>query len=507
MPPLVWAGAAFLPFVVLAVRALANRHHVFLNGDFALMDIQVREALRWKALVGVYSRFGWHHPGPMYLYLVSFTERITGPSFGAQAQVATAALIGGASVGGTVLVMGRLGGRLGAAAAAVAAAGVGIATGSAFGSAWNPFVVVFPTLLLGVLGVAAARGSLPAWAGTVVVATFVVQTDVGTGLYALAVVVGSGALLVRRRLHDGRWRESPRWPVTLALVGVALAAWVPPIIDQFSASGGNLGHIASFLARGHGRAGLVVGGATAGTAETASVGLSSPLFAVASHAWGLVRLGALAVTATTLLVWSRRAGDDVAYALSVVFSVGTLIAVLTAAGIVGAPFLYLMAWSGGISDVALVALAVLCARAAASRWSTAVTVTGVIGAVSMGAFLAWSVFATPLARVENTEVAAAWKVVAPRIDPGVRGVYVEQRTTGLYVIAGPMWGLVDELDQRGFDPRVGRSWTNVVGKTYVAASPGPVSVVLYAPAPAVSRLPGFAGHTPYADIVIVRRPA
>ncbi|HET6793145.1 MAG TPA: hypothetical protein VFH45_01810, partial [Acidimicrobiales bacterium] len=59
------------PFVLLAVRVVAQRRHVYLQGDFALIDLQARRALHWAQDTGVYDRFGWRHPGPAWPYAVS----------------------------------------------------------------------------------------------------------------------------------------------------------------------------------------------------------------------------------------------------------------------------------------------------------------------------------------------------------------------------------------------------------------------------------------------------
>ena len=500
-----WAGATFLPFLVIALRALVDRGHAYLNGDFALLDMQVRGALRWQELVGVYSRFGWHHPGPLYLYLISLVERITGPTHGAQAQVAMAALIGGASLAGTVLVMGRLGGESGAAAAGLVSAVLGIAAGVTLASPWNPYVVVFPVVLLGVVGVAATRGSAIAWAGALVLSTFVIETDVGTALFALSVLVVSGVMLLRRRVRSGPAPPRRELVVAGVLVAVALVWWVPPLVDQFDGSG-NVSALARFFVHAHGRAGLVAGAATAGTAEVASVGVAPPLFAVPSHAAGLLRLGALGALSVGLLVWSRRARDDLAFALSVVSAGGSVIAVIAGAGIVGAPFPYLMAWSAGVAATGLLALAVLGMRAAARRWTRAPVWTDALAGAALVAFFVWSLFATPVARLDNPEVAAAWNALAPHVLHDSRGIEVDQRATGLLLLVSPMWGVVDELDQHGLAPRVSAQWASHVAARYVTRHPGPVVVVLYPPSGDAMRLPGYVGHTRYADIVVVRRP-
>jgi hypothetical protein len=39
--------------------------------DRAILEIYALQALEGKLLVGPYSRFGWHHPGPLYFYVAA----------------------------------------------------------------------------------------------------------------------------------------------------------------------------------------------------------------------------------------------------------------------------------------------------------------------------------------------------------------------------------------------------------------------------------------------------
>src|SRR5947207_6651971 len=40
-------------------------------GDVAFIELGVRQAVHGRASLGVYSRFGWHHPGPALLYVLA----------------------------------------------------------------------------------------------------------------------------------------------------------------------------------------------------------------------------------------------------------------------------------------------------------------------------------------------------------------------------------------------------------------------------------------------------
>src|SRR5438477_7264141 len=72
---IVWGGA--MPAVLL-VLLLRNRtlftQRMYADGDFAANGILIDKALRWRLLVGHYSRVGFHHPGPALLYIQGWSQ-------------------------------------------------------------------------------------------------------------------------------------------------------------------------------------------------------------------------------------------------------------------------------------------------------------------------------------------------------------------------------------------------------------------------------------------------
>jgi len=264
------------PLVVLAVRLLAGPALTW-AGDQALVELGVREAGALHRSLGVYSRFGWNHPGPVWLYLLAGPYRLLGGD-GRALGAAVAASHGLCAVL-IVVCAARLqsacrqsAGAGRAFAAAVAVLVLQHAFGrSAFLSPWNPLAVVLP----GVLFLLLAAGVLlrrRGWlVGAVAAATFLVQTHIGT--VPLVAVVGGLVLLVRAvaRLSTGhrlgRRRRSVDEPApcllsraspTRRLPGTGFGrvqaggwllivlAWLPPLLEQEFA-GGNLGRIGHFV--------------------------------------------------------------------------------------------------------------------------------------------------------------------------------------------------------------------------------------------------------------------
>ncbi len=60
--------AIFVPFAVGIIWRLTATGDDFASFDPALLELGVRAVGRHAVLVGPYSRFGWNHPGPLYLY-------------------------------------------------------------------------------------------------------------------------------------------------------------------------------------------------------------------------------------------------------------------------------------------------------------------------------------------------------------------------------------------------------------------------------------------------------
>ena len=70
-------GGLLLALAVLASITAASRRisPMFPVSDEAMTEIYTLQATHGQQLTGPYSRFGWHHPGPVYFYfLVPFYE-------------------------------------------------------------------------------------------------------------------------------------------------------------------------------------------------------------------------------------------------------------------------------------------------------------------------------------------------------------------------------------------------------------------------------------------------
>src|SRR5689334_8524947 len=73
------AGVVIVPFALLLVRVV--RSGWLASSDWAAIELRTRDVgTSHTPLVGVYSRYGWNHPGPLLFYVLALPYRL----FGAQ---------------------------------------------------------------------------------------------------------------------------------------------------------------------------------------------------------------------------------------------------------------------------------------------------------------------------------------------------------------------------------------------------------------------------------------
>lgn len=257
---IVSVSSLFLALVVGAVVAV--RHGWLPISDEALIELRVRDVPSELPLVGVYSRFGWSHPGPALFYVLApfywlgrsaSTALIVGAlcihfAFGIFAWLSTRAVN---KVGGLVVLVG-------------VAAVLATTSPTSLRTPWNPYVVLVGGFAVVCLGWSMAErrrlGSLLLFA----TATFLIQSHLVTAPMVLAVVLASGALA----LVPMPGRERMPWKWLGGGAALATLMWLPPLIQQFWGGEGNL---AALINRGG-------EGQSAGLAE--GIGVLSRAFAL-----------------------------------------------------------------------------------------------------------------------------------------------------------------------------------------------------------------------------------
>ena len=277
--------------------------------DGAILEIYTLEALRGALLVGPYSRFGWHHPGPLYFYTLAPWYWLSGlHTAGMQAGALAINLIATWVIVRTMIAEAS---TPTAIAVSSFTAWYAFRTGDMLVSVWNPHIVVLPLVAYTVLAAAAAgRPRRSYLLGLVVVGAFLAQTHLA--MVPIVAVLGVAAAWKSRRLSGTTWAIA---------VAVKLVLWIPPLVEQLTHRPGNLVSIARFFVHGGRGQDLSIAVASWASAVTAAF---RPRFFLALGAdyvpvagWLLSGLSAgLIATLVTLAMKSWRASRFDAWLLA-----------------------------------------------------------------------------------------------------------------------------------------------------------------------------------------------
>ncbi|MCU1352847.1 MAG: hypothetical protein JWM05_2056 [Acidimicrobiales bacterium] len=246
-------AVGFLATVLFAMPALAAlgsalRRSWLPVSDWALIELHVREVGTGQTpLVGAYSRYGWHHPGPWPFYLLAVPYRIIGSAHGL---LAGAALWNLAALVAIAVLLWTTNRWLAVLALPLLALLVHTLGAAFLSDPWNPSL---PVLLIALLVPVAHRHSLGAgWTAPVFAALASIVVQAHVSLLPMVVAITAGAVVVRRlgRSTPPRpARRSRRGParVTMATILVLLVAWTPVVMEQALHHPGNLTLITRYL--------------------------------------------------------------------------------------------------------------------------------------------------------------------------------------------------------------------------------------------------------------------
>ena len=336
--------AVAIPGLVAAV-SLARRRW-FPSHDYAYIVRHIADVGgRHTPLVGVYSRFGWDHPGPLLFWILAPFERVGGPT---GVLVGTAA-INVACLTGALLVAYRRGGAAGTLWVGLLVAALCHTLGSAFLiDPWNPRLPVTGLVWFFLLAWSVSVGDTAMWPWLIGVGSWEVQTHIGFA----PVVVLLLAFAVFCRLAD-RVKPAPKmatratlgWRVALA-VGVLL--WAGPVIQQVRGHPGNLSAIVKYALHPTGSnigldTAVHIAGRQLSLPPPWITGHDTTFLAVLApgHIWaGVAQLIVLA--GLGLLAW--RSGHTEPALLAGLSLVAVIAGVIGLAKIDGLPFPYLARW-------------------------------------------------------------------------------------------------------------------------------------------------------------------
>jgi hypothetical protein len=546
-----------IPFAIILARlALASQRHIYLPDDLALIDLHTRRALQWKQQLGVFDRYDWNHPGPTYFYLLSVAYRVFGS--GAQAMFIGATALNALAAVGCVEVVRRRTTPARALWAAIwicalaslmATESLGSLTYSesalgALVSPWNPMVVIFPLLLFFLLCAAAIDRSMLSLAAAVLVGSFIVQTNISTLPLLAGVLVVTLVIVAVTAVTDRRKAKSsavvgvdltglpeapitpekvrpPRWHRPALYAGglvVLVLMWLPPIIQQLTNHPGNFTLIYRFFSEGHKHwpfpfalrsVASVFGVLLVGPSEIMSSYLGrTPHHALLAYgATAVVLIGAVVVTVVGIGQRQRFAAGLASLSL-----VGSVAMVLGITRVVNYIYGYLVIWAIVIPIAALISLGMVQipwpARSTARRPFTstpsarlALCGIGVLASIVLAVRV---VYIPALDTVSNPYVARLSTLVTPKLDLN-GSVLVGDNGAGTgtseLVDTEEFIGLVNQLDQSGFHPKVNHVWKPEFGPGYLTTNHEDRQIQLYTWTPSSPSKPGYVGRA--GDIAVL----
>lgn len=495
--PLPWLALLVAPMLAAIVDLLTSLSSDYsVISDQATMELHIREIGSRLLEVGPFSRYGWSHPGPAIYYLAAPLYHLMGER--SQSFAVLALLVNALSVVGVALVVRR---RLGSGAmvwTVLVLALYARTLGPHFlRDSWNPYLPVLPFLLAVVLLWSALLGDAWALPAVAVLLSFAVQSHVGYAPPVFAVLVTTGGLallgVLARRRHSRRGPEQPlrhasevgvgrsgrfRWSLAIAAtVVLAVLMWLPPLVQQFTHSPGNLTLIWRYfrttrpdytIAEGFRQLSNAVAEAPAflsGTDPSHTFPYPPSLPAWAGVLGGLLLLAAV-VGAVLLRRWSVLALGVLALAVAAT-------AVVSISRVTGPLFDYLFKWvnvAGVLLWVVVGVVALDVTRAVAARYhGPARRPTLAAGAAAAAGLLVLTGFAavgavrvdTPQTDTTGTVTRLADAVAAyARPHPGAL-VRVDFAPTTHPVLVGTPFigaGLVLALQKRGVDVRTLTFW-------------------------------------------------
>lgn len=246
--PFAFFATTTLVLGVLLVRnRIAFSTALYEEGDLAADSRLVESARNLKLVYGQYSRFGFHHPGPVYLYVRGFGESVLHDLLGIvpalfNGQFVAVLVLNAAIVGATAMLLARRTSHpvVFALLFGLARLAAGIDQPGILSYPWMPLVVIWPFALFLVAAADVMDGRLRSMPFLVLGAALSVSGSVNMVPFIGAGIVMVAGRLVRRRATLP-WRDAKR---PLVVSGAICAAFAVPLLaDLARGSASNLAAI------------------------------------------------------------------------------------------------------------------------------------------------------------------------------------------------------------------------------------------------------------------------
>lgn len=311
-------------------------------GDYRTLQLRVSDVGGSETpLVGLYSRFGWNHPGPWVYWLLAGPARL----FGDDGLLVGAVMVNLAAVAAAVSVCVGAGRRwvvVCALTIALLCAGIGL---GGLADPWNPFLVVLPLFTMLVATWRALDGSRAGAIVAVVAGSFAVGAHFGSAPLVAAMLSVLAFALVWRSVR-GPERRAARTTLVWS-AGAALVLWAPALLEQAIETPGNLRKLGSFAVDGgeEGTNGLDSGARIVARSLTVTfdwIRGDAPVLpgGILDTGAFAVPIGLLALAGVTFLALRRRSPREVS--LCALAGLAVVVQVVSMSRISGPLFTYLV---------------------------------------------------------------------------------------------------------------------------------------------------------------------
>jgi hypothetical protein len=370
--------------------------------DAAVIEMYTIHALHGQQLLGPYSQFGWHHPGPAMFYLLVPFYLAGGPTM--VSLNAGALAINLISIVAIAWVVWR-----NTQTTPVLTIALGclmflylLRVHVVMASAWNPHIGILPLLALIIMCAALAAGDVRLLPASALFASFIGQAHIGLVPVTAAVVVAALVFLAACRepgrrpgsTDPGRRRSLAVWANLTAWLLVPV--WVLPVAEELTQTPGNMTLVWRFFS-GVGRTGQPVEAAFRAAADML-LGVFRPDF---HPAWGwLVRPSpsvwpvALAVLETVALaavgLWAWRAHRRFHAMLAALCGLASIVAFWSATRIFGEIVDHDVFWASALGSIG-VAIILGAVASKGDRWLSVRFPTGEITAAMCVVFAVASI--------------------------------------------------------------------------------------------------------------------
>jgi hypothetical protein len=491
-----------VPFLVSAIAVLLDGSGALIQ-DHALMEMQVRDVGSHPVVMGLYSRNGWSHPGPLIFYSLAVPYRLLGS--GTAGLLVGALAINAISIGGMAAIAKRLGGTAAALLTLIGISVLARALGTdVLRDPWVCFVTVIPFGLFCMLAWAMAEReawALPAAAG---VASWLIQTHVGfaplttPAVLAGAVWLGFSAIRSRR---PGAVRRV-LWAGALAVL-VVVVLWIPPIWGELFGYG-NLSRIVDWFSSARGGVHTMTDGARVVFGQFAAAPewvtgqrhinpYNGETTLISKTVWPVLLVP---FVAAVVVAWRRR--DRRVLRLAAVVGFMLIVSVLSVARTIGVMYQYRLLWTWVLATLAAIVVLWTIWNVVAERWPDAEQrVLTPIALLTIGALCVvqtGAVLQAGTSAIYSPATERVTRQVARQLDPHGGEVVLSAPTAiGGWFLQGLLVG----LEKDGFAARVSEDPYEIFGHDRVASGDPPQARLV------VMTVDDLAANPPGGDLQLI----